>query len=655
VSLITVERASIAFGHVSLLDRANFALEARERVCLVGRNGAGKSTLLKILAGELAPDDGAVRRREGVTLASLAQEVSDDLPATVYQTVAGGLPELGDALADYHATSVALADAGADRDALSRTLADLQQRIDALGGWNLSQRVEAVLDRLALPPDALVGECSGGTRRRVMLARALVREPDVLLLDEPTNHLDIDAITALEELLVAFDGSCVFITHDRALLRRLATRIVELDRGVLTSYPGDYDAYLRRKQQALDAEARANAQFDKFLAEEEVWIRKGIEARRTRNEGRVRRLEALRVERRRRVDAQGTVRLELDAGRRSGAIVADLENVTFGYAATPIVRDLTMTIRRGDRLGIIGPNGSGKSTLLKLMLGELVPQSGRVMRGTGLSVAYFDQQRAQLEPDESVRDSVAAGSDHVVIGDKKKHVIGYLGDFLFPPARANSNVSSLSGGERNRLLLAKLFTQPANLLVFDEPTNDLDAETLELLEELLAEFTGTILLVSHDRDFIDNVVTSVLAFDGDGVFREYVGGYRDWLRQRRPIRTASPPRMSAHDASNSAPANARVAAVLAPPTHPSAHRTSAPPSSAPRKKLSYNEQRELDAMADTIGALEARQIELQALIASRDFYRRDKAVIAATLEELDAVNARVATAYARWDELEARA
>jgi ATP-binding cassette subfamily F protein uup len=652
VSLITLDSASIAFGHVALLDHASFTLEPRERVCIVGRNGAGKSTLLKMLAGEIAQDDGAVWRRDTLKVALLAQDVPDGLPTTVYQTVAGGLPALGDALADYHTTSVALADArDSDRDALTRALADLQQRIDALGGWNLSQRVEAALDRLALPPDALVGECSGGTRRRVMLARALVGDPDVLLLDEPTNHLDIDAIGALEDLLVAFDGSCVFITHDRALIRRLATRIVELDRGRLTSFPGDYDAYGRRKQQTLDAEMRANAQFDKFLAEEEVWIRKGIEARRTRNEGRVRRLEGLRVERRRRVDVQGTVKLDIDTVRRSGTIVADLDAVTFGYDATPIVRDLTITVRRGDRLGLIGPNGCGKSTLLRLMLGELEPQQGRIARGTGLAVAYFDQQRAQLEPDKSVRDNVAEGTDHVVIGDKTKHVIGYLGDFLFPATRANSKVSALSGGERNRLLLAKLFTQPANLLVFDEPTNDLDAETLELLEELLADFTGTILLVSHDRDFIDNVVTSVLAFEGDAMFREYVGGYRDWLRHRSSskgviARAASPTR------GKSAPAFGHGAAATPAST---AARATVTPRSHATKKLSYNEQRELDAMPETIGALEARQHELQARVASRDFYRGDKAAIASTLAELDAVSADVATAYARWEHLDARA
>ncbi len=461
-----------------------------------------------------------------------------------------------------------------------------------------------------------------------MLARALVSDPDVLLLDEPTNHMDIDAITALEEMLLSFQGATIFITHDRTLTRRLATRIVELDRGRLVSFPGNYDEYLSRKQQMLEVEARENAVFDKFLAEEEVWIRKGIEARRTRNEGRVRRLEALRVERRQRVAVQGTVNFDIGSSGRSGQIVADLDRVSFGYGERMLVRDLTMTIRRGDRIGIIGPNGCGKSTLLRLLLGDLAPQSGQVRLGTQLKTAYFDQQRAQLDPQLSVRENVSAGSDHVTIGDRKKHIIGYLGDFLFPPERANSPVASLSGGERNRLLMAKLFTQPANLLVFDEPTNDLDAETLELLEELLAEFTGTLLLVSHDRAFIDNVVTSVLAFEGDGAWGEYVGGYQDWLRQKR---------------SSGAP----KAAAAAP------QRVAATKPTAAKKRLSYKEQRELDAMPQTIDTLESEQKALQQRIADPGFYRQDKTAIAEGLAALERINEKLATAYARWEQLDA--
>ena len=624
MSLITLSNATLAFGHKLLLDRANLQIEERERVCLVGRNGTGKSTLLNVIRGAMLPDEGTVWCRDTLKIAHLEQDVPEDLSATVYQTVAAGLPELGKVLADYHEASHSIA---ADDAAGLARLADLQSRIDTLGGWNLSQRVEEVLSRLALPPDLIVSACSGGTRRRVMLAQALVSDPDVLLLDEPTNHMDIEAITALEEMLLAFQGATVFITHDRTLIRRLATRIVELDRGQLVSFPGNYDEYLVRKQQMLDVEARENANFDKFLAEEEVWIRQGIKARRTRNEGRVTRLESLREERRQRVGLQGAVTFDVDSSARSGQIVADLEHVNFAYPDQTLVRDLTMTVRRGDRIGIIGPNGCGKSTLLRLMLGQLAPQRGHVRLGTQLKTAYFDQQRAQLDPHKTVRDNVAEGTDTVTIGGRKKHVIGYLGDFLFPPERANSPVASLSGGERNRLLMAKLFTQPANLLVFDEPTNDLDAETLELLEELLGEFTGTLLLVSHDRSFIDNVVTSILAFEGDGAWGEYVGGYQDWLRQKR-VR---------HAKRTAAPAPQRGATAKPAPA---------------RKRLSYKEQRELDAMPETIDALEAQQNVLQQRIAGVDFYKQDKAAIAEALAAFEKSQSMLAAAYARWEQLD---
>jgi ATP-binding cassette subfamily F protein uup len=625
MSLITLNDVTIAFGHKSLLNRANLQIDNGERVCLVGRNGTGKSTLLNVLRGALAPDEGTVWRMDTLRIAHLEQDVPADLSATVYQTIAAGLPELGQVLTEYHDASHAIVD---DDPASLQRLAQLQQRIDDLGGWNLSQKVELVLSRLALPPDLLVSECSGGMRRRVMLGQALVSEPDVLLLDEPTNHMDIEAITALEELLLTFHGATVFITHDRTLIRRLATRIIELDRGALVSFPGNYDEYLSRKQRMLETESRENANFDKFLAEEEVWIRQGIKARRTRNEGRVRRLEALRDERRQRVGRQGSVGFDVDSSARSGQIVAALENVSFGYEGRTLVRDLTMTVRRGDRIGIIGPNGCGKSTLLRLLLGQLAPQSGQVTLGTQLKIAYFDQQRAQLDPDKTVRQNVSEGSDQVTIGGRSRHVIGYLGDFLFPPERANSPVASLSGGERNRLLMAKLFTQPANLLVLDEPTNDLDAETLELLEELLEEFSGTLLLVSHDRTFIDNVVTSVLAFEGDGMWSEYVGGYQDWLRQARARRKPSP-------------------TVPIDPQRPAAMK-----GAAPKKRLSYKDQRELEAMPRTIDALETEQARLQHQIADREFYRQDKPAIAATLASLDGVNERLAAAYARWEQLE---
>ena len=625
MSLITLNDVTIAFGHKSLLNRANLQIDNGERVCLVGRNGTGKSTLLNVLRGALTPDEGTVWRMDTLRIAHLEQDVPADLSATVYQTIAAGLPELGQVLTEYHDASHAIVD---DDPASLQRLAQLQQRIDDLGGWNLSQKVELVLSRLALPPDLLVSECSGGMRRRVMLGQALVSEPDVLLLDEPTNHMDIEAITALEELLLTFHGATVFITHDRTLIRRLATRIIELDRGALVSFPGNYDEYLSRKQRMLETESRENANFDKFLAEEEVWIRQGIKARRTRNEGRVRRLEALRDERRQRIGRQGSVGFDVDSSARSGQIVAALENVSFGYEGRTLVRDLTMTVRRGDRIGIIGPNGCGKSTLLRLLLGQLAPHSGQVTLGTQLKIAYFDQQRAQLDPDKTVRQNVSEGSDQVTIGGRSRHVIGYLGDFLFPPERANSPVASLSGGERNRLLMAKLFTQPANLLVLDEPTNDLDAETLELLEELLEEFSGTLLLVSHDRTFIDNVVTSVLAFEGDGMWSEYVGGYQDWLRQARARRKPSP-------------------TVPIDPQRPAAMK-----GAAPKKRLSYKDQRELEAMPRTIDALETEQARLQHQIADREFYRQDKPAIAATLASLDAVNERLAAAYARWEQLE---
>jgi len=622
VSLLTLDGVSLAFGHTTLLDHVELQINSRERVCLIGRNGTGKSTLLKVLAGAIVPDDGILRRQDTLRIAHLEQEVPVDLPGTIYDTVAAGLPELGRVLADYHHTSASLREGDA---AQLQHLAELQQRIDLLDGWNMSQKIELVLSRLALPPDQPVSDCSGGMRRRVMLAQALVSEPDVLLLDEPTNHMDIEAITALEELLLAFNGAVVFVSHDRTLIRRLATRIIELDRGQLVSFPGNYDEYLLRKQRMLDTETRENAQFDKFLAEEEVWIRQGIKARRTRNEGRVRRLEALRDERRQRSSRQGAVNFEVDSGERSGRIVADLDHVSFGYADTAIVRDLSLTVRRGDRIGIIGPNGCGKSTLLRLMLGQLAPNNGRVTLGTQLKIAYFDQQRAQLDPARTVRENVSEASDHVEIAGRRRHIVGYLGDFLFPPERVNSPVASLSGGERNRLLMAKLFTQPANVLVLDEPTNDLDAETLELLEELLTEYNGTLLLVSHDRSFIDNVVTSVLVFEGGAQWCEYVGGYQDWLRQSN---------------------------VQQGDRQPAEQRTVPRRSNTSARKLSHKEQRELAALPATIEGLETEQHALQRRIATPEFYRQDKDKIAAELGRLELIGAKLATAYARWEELE---
>ncbi len=508
-------------------------------------------------------------------------------------------------------------------------LAQLQSRIESQGGWNINQKVETVLTRLNLPEDKLLSDCSGGTRRQVMLARALVYEPDLLLLDEPTNHLDINAITWLEKYLLNNSGALMFITHDRTFVRRLATRIIELDRGRLSSFPGDFDAYLNKKDELLEIEDRASAKFDKKLAEEEAWIRQGVKARRTRNEGRVRALQALRQEKARRLEAQGKARFGIDAGAMSGKLVVDVRKVSFRYGDNIIIRDLSTRILRGDRVGIIGPNGSGKSTLLKLILGELQATSGEVVLGTRLQLAYFDQHRRTLDVEKTVRENMS-DSDYVTVRGRSRHVIGYLKEFLFPPQRIDSPVKALSGGERNRLLLAKIFTQSANMMVLDEPTNDLDVDTLELLEELLSEYEGTLLLVSHDRTFLDNVVTSTLVFEGDGKFTEYAGGYDDWERYQRQIPVAPQ--------SQKRPAGQ-------PMSRPSKRDDG-------RRKLTYKEQRELAALPGRIEALEKEQAELHARMGDRDFYRQPSAVITTTLERLESVKPELEASYQRWQELE---
>ena len=497
----------------------------------MGRNGEGKSSLLRLVSGEAAPDEGSVWIRPGTRVAHLAQEVALDSRESVFDVVAGGLPELGRLISAYHHSAAELARASTP-EGLER-LARLQHELEAQGGWRIEQRVETVLTRLGLDGDAGFDTLSGGWRRRAMLARALVADPDLLLLDEPTNHLDIEAITWLEDFLLEYAGALLFISHDRAFVRRLATRIIELDRGRLTSWPGDYDAYVAGKAEQLEVEARHQALFDKKLSQEEAWIRQGIKARRTRNEGRVRALKALREERRARRERSGKIDLRLEQGSLSGKRVFEAEHINLGFDGRTVIRDFSVSILRGDRIGIIGPNGAGKTTLIRVLLGELPPDSGQVERGTRLEVAYFDQQRAELDPQATLMESVGDGRLSVTINGRTKHVAGYLQDFLFPPERLQSPVSTLSGGERNRLLLARLFAQPANLLVLDEPTNDLDVETLELLEELLLDFQGTLLLVSHDRAFLDNVVTGTLVFEGDGRIGEYVGGYSDWLRQRQ--------------------------------------------------------------------------------------------------------------------------
>jgi ATP-binding cassette subfamily F protein uup len=618
VSVLILRNIELAFGSEPLLEQASCAVDSGERVCLLGRNGAGKSTLLKLIAGELSPDSGEVRTDATTRIASLPQDVPDGLGGSVRSVVLSALGDAG-ALFEEHQRAAA-------RGELDRLHA-VQQRIDAAGAWDLAPRVERTLSRLDLEPDGAFESLSGGLKRRVLLARALVAEPDLLLLDEPTNHLDVEAIEWLEHLMLGWRGALLFTTHDRRLLERVATRILELDRGRLSSWPGDYANYLRRREEREHAQGQANAAFERVLAEEELWIRQGIRARRTRNEGRVRRLLQMRRERAERRDAQGRVRFEAQAAGASGRKVVEARAASVGYGAAPVIRDLDLLIERGERIGIIGPNGSGKTTLLNLLLGRLAPDAGEVVVGTRLQVAYFDQHRALLEPERSVAHSVADGSDFVTGSGGRKHVIGYLADFLFSAARARSPVKSLSGGARARLALARLFATPSNLLVMDEPTNDLDLETLELLEERLLDYPGTLLLVSHDRSFLDNVITSTLVLEGAGRVGAYVGGYADWLRQR-----ADP------GAPDEAPAKARAA--------PPAPRTSAP------RKLGYREQRELDALPARIEALEAVLAELHARMADPAFYRGEGKTIAAARAELAALEADLEGCFARWAELD---
>jgi len=621
--LITLQNVDYGVGGPLLLENVGLGIESGERIALIGRNGAGKSTLLKLIAGELQPDDGEIRVEGGVRIARLEQEVPAGADGDVWDVVAAGLGQLGAWLAEFHHLSHADT---IDTDALAK----VQAKIEDAQGWSLDQRVTETLTRLELDGDAVFSGLSGGMKRRVLLARALVSSPDVLLLDEPTNHLDIEAIDWLEGFLKAWPGALVFVTHDRRFLRALATRIVEIDRGRVTSWPGDWANYERRREERLNAEAQENARFDKLLAQEEVWIRQGIKARRTRDEGRVRRLKAMRAERSQRRDLAGNVRMEVAQGESSGRKVIEAKHVSFAYAGKPVIRDLSTTIMRGDRIGLIGPNGSGKTTLLKLLLGELAPGAGEVQIGSNIQVAYFDQYRATLREDWNAIENVAEGRESVEINGRHKHVIGYLQDFLFTPERARAPITRLSGGERNRLLLARLFAQPSNLLVMDEPTNDLDVETLELLEDLLSEYAGTLLLVSHDRDFLDNVVTSTLVMEGEGRVGEYVGGFSDWLRQRP-------------QAGAVVPASPRVAVPAPAATVPAA---------PARRKLSYKDARELEQLPARIEELEKRLEELTQAMNDPGFYQRGSepinahnAMIAATQAELDA-------AYARWAELD---
>ncbi|MGO4701089.1 ATP-binding cassette domain-containing protein [Dyella sp. 2RAB6] len=619
MSLIQLQRVDFSIGGPLLLEHVDLSIEANERVCIVGRNGEGKSTLLKLIAGELKPDDGELRVQTGTVVARMAQEVPQDTAGSVFDVVAAGLGDLGALLARYHHLL-----AEHDFDALG----EVQSQIEARHGWDLDRRVNEVLVRLDLPADTDFAALSGGMKRRVLLAQALVRKPDVLLLDEPTNHLDIEAIGWLEGFFKSFAGSLVFITHDRSFLRSLATRIVEIDRGQLTSWPGDYDNYLRRREERLHAEAQANALFDKKLAQEEVWIRQGIKARRTRNEGRVRALKALRNERAERRELGGTARITLANAQASGKKVIETRHVHQAYGGRVLIGDLDTVIMRGDRVGIVGPNGAGKSTLLKILLGELQPQRGEVTLGTGLQIAYFDQHRSQLDNTLNALDNVAGGREYIELNGQRKHIIGYLQDFLFSPERARAPITRLSGGERNRLLLAKLFAQPSNLLVMDEPTNDLDVETLELLEELLTEYQGTLLLVSHDREFLDNVVSSTLVLEGEGRVGDYVGGYSDWLRQR--------------------PLSRAVEAVPVKPAE--APRVAEP--EKPKRKLSYKEQRELEQLPLRIEQLETEVAARSATMNDPAFYQQDSAAIQRHNDALAKVQAELEVAYARWTELE---
>ncbi len=624
MSLVTLRSISLGFGGPPVLDKVDLQIEADERLCLVGRNGEGKSTLLKLVAGGLHAEEGEIQKRRGLRIASLAQEVPGGLHSSVYDVVAAGLGEQGRLLSRHQQLSHQIGQGGED---LLDELTRVQQALETAGGWQLGQRVEATLSRFKLTAGDVFSQLSGGLKRRVLLARALIDEPELLLLDEPTNHLDIDAIRWLEDFLLEFKGALLFITHDRALIKKLATRIIELDRGCLTSWPGNYQNYLERKQAALEAEATREALFDKKLAQEERWIRQGIKARRTRNEGRVRALQQLREQHGRRRVRSGKARLRLDEGELSGKLVLEAEQVSHGYDGKTVIRDFSTVILRGDKIGIIGPNGSGKTTLLDLLLGRLTPQQGRIKTGTKLQIAYFDQHRAQLKEDQSIIDNVADGSDMITVNGQTRHVISYLQDFLFSPQRARTPVSALSGGERNRLLLARLFARPSNLLLMDEPTNDLDLETLELLEELLLDYTGTLLLVSHDRDFIDNVVTSTLVLEGDGRVAEYVGGYQDWLRQRKEGAPAVPAEES--KASNK----------------PRSRRNTA-------RKLSYKEQRELEALPLLIERLEEEQAQLHEAMTQPGFYQRSAGEIAADKKRLEALERELTTAYERWEILE---
>ncbi|HGO9203220.1 TPA: ATP-binding cassette domain-containing protein [Neisseria meningitidis] len=630
MNILSVENASFAIGHVALLDKTSFQLDSGEKVGLIGRNGAGKSSFLKILAGLQKLDDGQIIVQNNLKIVYVPQESFFDKDATVFDTVAEGLGKIRDLLRRYHCVGHELENGSGE--ALLKELNELQLEIEAKDGWKLDAAVKQTLGELGLPENEKIGNLSGGQKKRVALAQAWVQKPDVLLLDEPTNHLDIDAIIWLENLLKAFEGSLVVITHDRRFLDNIATRIVELDRGILRSYPGSFSKYSEKKAQELAVEAEHNRLFDKFHAQEEAWIRKGIEARRTRNEGRVRRLEELRRQRAERRNVQGQVNFKLDSGEKSGKIIAELEHASFAYGDKVIMDKFSAILQRGDKIGLIGPNGIGKTTFLKLILGELQPTYGRIRIGSKQEVAYFDQFRSALNENDTVFYTLGQGNDYVEVGGKKKHVMSYLEDFLFPPARAQSPVSSLSGGERNRLLLAKLFTRPANILVLDEPTNDLDIDTQELLEDLLRDYQGTVFLVSHDRMFLDNVITQSLVFEGNGRLKEYIGGYQDYIDAKS---------REAKIQTESAPKTADAEPVK---EKPKANRT---------VKLSYKEQRELDALPDEIAALEAEQAEINAQLSDPEIFK-DYEKAGALQSRAEEIEMLLLEKLERWELLETK-
>ncbi|EGQ9194210.1 ABC transporter ATP-binding protein [Vibrio parahaemolyticus] len=634
MALLTIHNAQLAFGDHPLLDRAEFALQENERVCLVGRNGAGKSTLMKVLAGEILLDDGKIQVTQDVVVSRLEQDPPRNQEGTVYEYVSGGLAEIGEQLKIYHNLLDLVAQDPSEKN-INR-LAKIQEQLDHSNAWRFDDRVKNVLSALKLSPDTLLRDLSGGWQRKAALARALVCDPDVLLLDEPTNHLDVTTIEWLENFLKDFKGSIIFISHDRAFIKSMATRIVDLDRGQLSSFPGDYDNYLLEKEEMLRVEEMQNAEFDKKLAQEEVWIRQGIKARRTRNEGRVRALKKLREERRDRREVQGKVNLNIDDASRSGKIVFEAENVSFAYDGKQIVDNFSFNIMRGDRIALIGPNGCGKSTVLKLLLGQLEAQSGRLHCGTKLEVAYFDQYREILDPEKTVIDNLADGKQEVMVGGRQRHALSYLQDFLFAPKRARTPVKALSGGEKNRLLLARILLKPNNLLILDEPTNDLDIETLELLEEMLANYQGTLLLVSHDREFVDNTVTTSWIFEGDGVIEEFVGGYHDAKQQRDQALAVR--------FSTEKPAKKEKVVEETP-------KTTQPKNNS--KKLSYKLQRELEALPAKLEQLESDIETLQEQVNDPEFFAKPVEQTQPVLEQLAALEQELEIAFERWEELEA--